>query len=391
MPPRPPLAEPAPGRGGLLPPSPPATYPSRHAAQPVASDPRRRRPGPGPLTLLLLIALVAAVVAAGTIWALRGSGSVRAAGNGRIDVKRVLDGAEVSVVSIETGATNGVFGGAGSGFIVSKDGYIVTNNHVIAGSDKITVHLSDGTTAAATLVGSFPANDIAMIKASGRSDLKPARIGSSQNLQVGDDVVAIGNALNLGGEPSVTLGIVSAKDRSISSGNINLQHLVQTDAAINPGNSGGPLVNASGEVVGINTAIVQDAQNIGFSISIDSVKPLIDQLKAGHGAVNVDTATLGVNTVDVSDPNLSPQVLKQYAVTADRGAFIAEVTNGSGAAAAGLAQGDVITAIDGRTVASAADVTSAIRNHKAGDQVQITYEHRGKQATVAAKLQRRGG
>ncbi len=343
---------------------------------------------------ILLCALVAALVAAGTALALRDDSSktrAAAGGSGRVDVEGVLNSSEASVVSIETGATTGVFGGAGSGFIVSKDGLIVTNNHVIAGAENIEVHFFDGSSTKATLVGSFPDDDIAMIKATGRSNLKPARIGSSDSLRVGDDVVAIGNALNLGGEPSVTLGIVSAKDRSISSGAVRLQHLIQTDAAINPGNSGGPLVNADGEVVGINTAIVQDAQNIGFSISIDAVKPLIEQLKNGKGQVNQDTATLGVNTLDLTNPDLSAQVLRQYGVTANRGAFITEVVPNSGAAKAGLQQGDVVTSIEGQSITGNDDVGRVIRGLKPGDKVKITYQRKGQEATVAATLGRRGG
>ena len=343
--------------------------------------------------ILVAAALVAALIAAGTTWLLHDDTNRRTAGvgQGRVDVEGVLSSSEASVVSIETGATTGVFGGAGSGFIVSKDGLIVTNNHVIAGADNIEVHFFDGSSTRGTLVGSFPDDDLAMIKASGRTDLKPARVGSSEALRVGDDVVAIGNALNLGGEPSVTLGIVSAKDRSISSGDIHLQHLIQTDAAINPGNSGGPLVNAQGEVVGINTAIVQDAQNIGFSIAIDAVKPLIDQLRNGKGAINPNTATLGVTTLDVTDPNLTAQELRQYGVTTNRGAYITEAVPGSGAAKGGLQHGDVITAIDGKPVTGTKDVGQIIRSYRPDDKVEITYERKGQEAKTTVTLGRRGG
>ncbi len=394
LPARPPTAEPNLGpQGTLLPPSPPATYPSPHALRPTEPDPPRRRRTAGVGLVVLVGALVAALVAAGTTWILQDDPGRRTAGagSGRVDVEGVLKSSEASVVTIETGATSGVFSGAGSGFIVSKDGLIVTNNHVIAGAENIEVHFFDGSSAKAALVGSFPDDDIAMIKASGRTDLKPARIGSSDALHVGDDVVAIGNALNLGGQPSVTLGIVSAKDRSISSGAIRLQHLIQTDAAINPGNSGGPLVNADGEVVGINTAIVQDAQNIGFSISIDAVKPLIEQLRNGKGEINPDTATLGVTSLDVSDPQLTAQVLRQYGVKANRGAFVTEVVPGSAAAKAGLQQGDVITSIEGRPVTGTQDVGQAIRGRNPGDKVEITYERQGQESTTTATLDRRGG
>ena len=144
--------------------------------------------------------------------------------------------------------------------------------------------LPDGSEHAATLVGASPDDDIAIIQVQDVDDLVPAELGSSDDLQVGDEVIAIGNALNLGGEPSVTRGIVSAKDRDLTAEGVDLEDLIQTDAAINPGNSGGPLVNAAGQVVGMNTAIVADAQNIGFAIAIDAARPIIEDLKAGEGA-----------------------------------------------------------------------------------------------------------
>jgi len=392
IPSKPPLAETDQGLGGvLLPPAPPATYPSPHALPAPAPGPGKRSQALGLVPLVLIAALVGALTAGGLVWALGGSKSTRAVAGRRLDIHRLLTCSQPSVVSIETGATTGVFGGAGSGFVVDRNGLIITNNHVIDGSDNIQVHFFDGTQAKATLVGSFPDSDIAMIKTSGRHDLSPAHLGTSSALQVGDDVVAIGNALNLGGRPSVTLGIVSAKDRSISSGPVQLDNLIQTDAAINPGNSGGPLVNQNCEVVGINTAIVKDAQNVGFSISIDSVKPLIAQLKAGKGTINPANATLGVTVLDVTDPEVKPEDLHKYGVTAGQGAFITTVLPGSAAGGAGLTQGDVITEIDGQPVTNAGDVGTAIRSHRPGDKVSVTFEHAGQRQTVTATLTRRGG
>lgn len=201
-----------------------------------------------------------------------------------LDIRKILDVAQPSVVTLQTGSANSIFGSAGSGVVISADGLILTNAHVIEGSagGTISVRFNDGTASPATVVGASKSNDIALIHVK-RNDLTPAKLGSSANLRVGDDVVAIGNSLNLGGDPSVTRGIVSAKDRTIDDGKISLSHLIQTDAAINPGNSGGPLVDAAGEVVGINTAIIDGAQNVGFSIAIDSVQELIKKLKAGGG------------------------------------------------------------------------------------------------------------
>ena len=189
----------------------------------------------------------------------------------------------------------------GSGIVLSADGLVLTNAHVIGSVGDITVVLSDGSEHPATLVGASPDDDLAVIQVQDvDEDLVPAELGSSDDLQVGDEVIAIGNALNLGGEPTVTRGIVSAKDRDLNAEGVTLEGLIQTDAAINPGNSGGPLVNAAGQVVGMNTAIVADAQNLGFSIAIDVARPIIEDLKAGEGQVTPDQAFLGVSSTDVA-------------------------------------------------------------------------------------------
>ena len=222
------------------------------------------------------------------------------------------------------------------------------------------------------------------MKVSRTSGLSPATLGSSEDVQVGDEVLAIGNALDLGGEPSVTRGIVSAKDRSIQDTGISLENLIQTDAAINPGNSGGPLVNASGEVVGINTAIIPDAQNIGFSIAIDSVKPLIEDIKAGKGEVKTEVAFLGVSSRSVTD--VLPDVLDQFGVTVDQGAFIDQVEPGSAADDAQLQQGDVIVEIDGQAVNGSDQVRAAVRSHSPGDRIELKIERNGEQKTIRATL-----
>ncbi|HUP74937.1 MAG TPA: trypsin-like peptidase domain-containing protein [Acidimicrobiales bacterium] len=202
------------------------------------------------------------------------------------DVRSVVEKSQASVVAIEFTTTATQRGrtvqgtGAGSGVIISSDGLVLTNAHVVESATNLSVRLSDGSKYAATVVGSDTSSDIALLQLEGASNLPAAALGSSDALQVGDGVVAIGNALDLDGSLTVTSGIVSAKERSLtSSDNSVLGHLIQTDAAINSGNSGGPLLNMAGEVVGINTAIIQDSQNLGFSIAIDSVKPLIATLQ----------------------------------------------------------------------------------------------------------------
>lgn len=312
--------------------------------------------------------------------------------NNGLDIQALLTKAQPSVVSIHVGQDNsGVFGAAGSGVIIDDQGSILTNAHVVAGETALEVTLFDGSRLEAELVGSLPDNDIALIKIKEpKSDLVAAELGSIEDSRVGDPVVAIGNALNLGGPPSVTQGIISAKDRTIPVPGNRLEHLIQTDAAINPGNSGGPLLNAAGQVIGINTAIISDAQNIGFAIAIDEIKPLIDQIRSGQGTVTPDSAFLGVSTEALSDVN--PDVARQYGVTGTDGAFVTDVVTGSAADDAGLQPGDVIMKIDDTTITGPPDVGAVVRAKKAGDQITITYRRDGQSRTTTATLKtRRGG
>jgi putative serine protease PepD len=343
---------------------------------------------------LVVGTVISAVVAAGLVIALdedaapsavSGSAATIPAGTA-MDVRAVLDHVEQSVVSIEINGrdSGGLFGAAGSGIVISDDGLVLTNAHVIEGAQTITVIFTDGSKDEAEIVGSLTQDDIALVKVSGSSGLKPATLGSSDAVVVGDEVLAIGNALDLGGEPSVTRGIVSAKNRSIHDSGISLDNLIQTDAAINPGNSGGPLVNARGEVVGINTAIIPDAQNIGFSIAIDSIKPLIEDIKAGKGEIKTEAAFLGVSSRSVTD--VLPDVLDQFGVTVDQGAFIDEVVPGSGAEDANLQAGDVIVEIDGEAVGTSDEVRSAVRSHEPGDRIEVTIERDGERQVIRATL-----
>jgi S1-C subfamily serine protease len=297
--------------------------------------------------------------------------------DGTMDVGAILEEVQDSVVTIETStnAQGGVFEGAGTGVVLSADGLVMTNAHVISQSDDITVRTFDGARHEATLVGSEPA-----------SDLDPAELGSSGSLLVGEPVIAIGNALNLGGQPSVTTGIVSAVNRTIDGPDGRLTDLIQTDAAINPGNSGGPLVDASGAVVGINTAIIEDSQNIGFSIAIDLAKPIIEQLQQGNGEITPDTPRLGVTTVPLD--TVEDAVKERLGIQADDGAFVVEVLPGSGAEAAGLQQGDVILRLDGEDITSDARLGEIVREHEPGDTIEIVVEREGAEQTLTAELGR---
>ena len=305
-----------------------------------------------------------------------------------LDIQALLAKAEASVVSIETGESGGIYGGAGSGVLISEDGLVLTNAHVVALADDIRIRFFDGQEVPAALIGSLPNEDIALVQAQDTSGWTAAELGSSSSLLVGDEVVAIGNALGLGGRPTVTSGIVSAKDRRVEAPGVTLENLIQTDAAINPGNSGGPLLNALGQVVGVNTAIIEGSQSVGFAISIDSIKPLIESILDGEG-ITQDTAFLGVATVEVDE--VQTTVKEQFAVDQEQGAFVQEVTPGSAAEAAGLRAGDVIVSIDEQVVTSPADVAAIVRSRAAGEEISVSYERLGEPGSTTAQLCRQTG
>lgn len=289
-----------------------------------------------------------------------------------------------SVVKIGVATSQGA--ATGSGIVISKDGLIVTNNHVVAGAGnggKIQVMLNDGRTLDATIVGTDPLTDLAVIRANAK-DLTPAVLGKSGTLGVGQGVVAIGSPFGL--EATVTSGIVSALNRPVTSGDeqqdsTTVFPAIQTDAAINPGNSGGALIDLAGQVVGINSAIKtaggsgqSEGGNIGlgFAIPIDQAKPIIDELVAKGKATH---ARLGVGVGDA-----------QSSAAFQQGATIGEVTSGGAADKAGLKTGDVVTAIDGKVIASGDALVAAVRSHRPGDEVTITLTRGGKSQQVKATL-----
>ncbi len=385
------------------PPAPPAwPIADPPIGEPPADRPQgAREPSPRRSALLGAVAggLVAAVVATGVTVALDDESATSVdrpvvtpvtTRSGALDIKAILAKVQPSVVAIETSATTalGAFEGAGSGIVLSADGLVLTNAHVIGSIGDITVVLPDGTRHQAALVGASPDDDLAVIRVPDVDDLVPAELGSSDDLQVGDEVIAIGNALNLGGEPTVTRGIVSAKDRDLNAEGVSLEGLIQTDAAINPGNSGGPLVNAAGEVVGMNTAIVADAQNLGFSIAIDVARPIIRQLEAGEGQVTPGQAFLGVSSADVAD--LTEDVRSRFDIEVEEGAFVNEVVPDSAADEAGLQEGDVIIAIDGDEITEASQVREAILDREPGDDIELRIIREGEEQTVDATLEERG-
>ena len=294
---------------------------------------------------------------------------VETTNDGRLDVKAVLAAVAPTVVQIEIETGDGVFGGGqGTGFIISSEGQVVTNAHVVENATDIQVMLYDGSVLEAELVQQDPTRDLAVLQIEGE-DLPAARLGLSANVEVGDEVLAIGNALGLGDTPTVTTGIVSALERELQLSGSRLTRLIQTDAAINPGNSGGPLVNANGEVIGVNTAIAGNAEGIGFAISIDHARPVIETLQTGEVPKR---PLLGVNIIDVE--MLDETSRNQYDISeeVEQGVVIVALVEDGAANAAGLNIGEVVTEFDGKEIKSVQDLVAAVRDSQIGRIVKVT-------------------
>jgi serine protease Do len=266
--------------------------------------------------------------------------------------------------------------GAGSGIIISPDGYIVTNNHVVEGAQKVTVTLSEGSAFEATIVGTDAQTDLAVVKINASNlDYLHFLSNSLEQISVLEPVIAVGNALALPGGPTWTSGVISNLGRSIEENTgVVLNDIIQTDAAINAGNSGGPLLDTAGQVVGINVAIASNAENIGFAISTDTAIPVVQSLIAKG---KVARPWLGVSVTTVTST-----IQQYYNLSVNVGALITSVTSGSPADKAGLRPGDVITKIDDGNISTAAELTSAIGSHQIGDQVEIV-SYRGSVQKVA--------
>ena len=264
--------------------------------------------------------------------------------------------------------------GAGSGVIISKDGYILTNNHVVEGAKELTVTLADKGEFKAQIVGEDPKTDLAIVKIDAGENLPAADIGDSDQIKVGDWVLAIGNPFGLG--DTVTSGIVSAKGRVIGAGPYD--DFIQTDASINPGNSGGPLFNMKGEVIGINTAIISDGQGIGFAIPVNTAKPLIPQLEANG---EVTRGYLGANI-----QSITPDLSKALKVEQSKGALVAEVVPGGPADKAGIKAGDVIVSFDAKPVHDSHDLPAMVAATAIGREVPITLIRNGKEIKIAAVI-----
>lgn len=264
--------------------------------------------------------------------------------------------------------------GAGSGVIISKDGYILTNNHVVEGAKEVTVTLADKNEYTAQVVGRDPRTDLAVLKIDAKKDLPAAGLGDSESLKVGDWVVAIGNPFGL--NHTVTSGIVSAKGRVIGAGPYD--DFIQTDASINPGNSGGPLFNMTGEVVGINTAIIPQGQGIGFAIPVSTAKPLIPQLVSNG---EITRGYLGVNVQTITS-----DLAEALGIAQTKGALVADVVAESPAETSGLKRGDVIVEFDGKSIGTSNDLPVKVAATPIGEEVKVTVLRDGKEQELLVKV-----
>ena len=296
-----------------------------------------------------------------------------------LTIQQVLAKVEPAVVAISIPGLRGEDAGAGTGFVVSPDGEVLTNAHVVAGTGTVEVTLPGETDARlADLVATDPRADIALIRIRGARGLATAELGRSSRLRVGEPVVAIGNALALPGGPSVTTGIVSALERTVEGDGQILENMIQTDAAINPGNSGGPLVDAGGRVVGINTAVIRGlAEGIGFAIPSDIVRPVLDRLRAGDGGALKANGYLGVSVVTVTE-----SIRDRFDLSARSGALVSSIDPSAPAGQAGLEEGDVIVRIGDAEIETADDVVVAVRALEPGTQVEIEWQRGDRKMTA---------
>ena len=273
--------------------------------------------------------------------------------------------------------------GLGSGFVVSSDGLILTNAHVVDGSNKVEVTLKDGRTFEGKVMGTDSLTDVAVIKIEAK-DLPAVAFADSEQLQPGEWAIAIGNPLGL--DNTVTTGIVSATGRSSAQVGVADKRVsfIQTDAAINPGNSGGPLLNAKGEVIGINTAIIQNAQGLGFAVPINTARNIAEELIAKG---KVDHSFLGIKMAQIN-PQLKEELksAKNLEVDAEEGILIVDVVSNSPAAQAGLQSGDLIQKIEGKAVTKTNQVQEAVAKTKVGEKLALSLQREGKQIDLDVKV-----
>ncbi len=293
---------------------------------------------------------------------------------GDVNVIQAADRVTPSVVSIQPASGRGL----GSGVIVTRNGYILTNSHVVQGSSRVRVTLATGREVTGQVLGADPAVDIAVVKVDG-NDLPAAPLGNSDELHVGQTAIAIGNPL--GFERTVTSGIVSATNRNLEGQGAVLDNMIQTDASINPGNSGGPLVDARGRVIGINTAVVSGpygGTGLGFAVPINTARDTLNDILE-HG--RVIRPWLGLTYVLVT-----PELAREYELPAERGAIVANVVRGGPADRAGIRPEDILLQVNGVEVSDAGDLRNALRDHAPGDEIRIVAQRGNDRRTFTVQL-----
>jgi serine protease Do len=268
--------------------------------------------------------------------------------------------------------------GVGSGVIIDKRGYILTNNHVIEESERLRITLSDGRIFNGKVVGADEATDLAVVKIEPKKDIPVAALGDSDKLKMGQIVIAVGNPFGLTGGPTVTSGIVSSLNRSIQT-QTGVLDLIQTDAAINPGNSGGPLVNTTGEVIAINTAKMPYAQGIGFAVPISTAKSILKELiEKGR----VSRPWIGIHSIKVT-----PQLRQYYGLPISDGALVVQVEPYSPADNSGLRRGDIIENIDKNRIEEPSQIATYVRKKQVGDTISLTVNRNARRLEIAITLE----
>jgi len=305
--------------------------------------------------------------------------------SGSEDILDILESVSKSVVHINTVRVVQDYyyrrfpvQGSGSGFILDDEGHVVTNAHVVKKADKIGVVLHGNKPVEGSILGVCRSIDIAVVKID-PVDLFPAVMGDSDKVRVGERVYAIGNPFGLVGDPTVTSGVISAKDRSIQSPEVSMDGLIQTDAPINPGNSGGPLVNMQGNVIAINTAIIPYAQGIGFAIPTNKAMECIEQIKT-HGSMM--TPWIGIQGVSVT-----PQVASYYRLGVDHGVLVTNMVPGSPAQKSRIDSGDVILGLGDASVRNIEDLRRELDLHRVGEEIGLTIARGRQRGTVKLRVE----
>ena len=270
--------------------------------------------------------------------------------------------------------------GVGSGVVIDNDGHVLTNNHVIENAQQLKITTTDGRTEKGKVIGTDDLTDLAVVKAGSIEKFEPAQLGDSDNLRIGQVVLAIGNPFGLSGGPTVTSGIVSSLKRSIQF-DTGMLEVIQTDAAINPGNSGGPLINTNGEVIAINTAKMPYGQGIGFAIPINISKSILEELIQNG---KVTRPWMGVATV-----KLDKQIARYYRLPITEGALVVSVERDSPAEYAGIRRGDIIEEVESTKISDPSELLSQIVRKKTNDQLKITINRYGRQFEIFIQIQAR--